>query len=76
MNFAAAGLIGVMVYYIIGLPYMYLILKFYLGNTLGIMQVLKIGLVPFITFDLIKIVFASILAVELSRRLNINRELG
>ncbi|NLG33648.1 MAG: biotin transporter BioY [Syntrophomonadaceae bacterium] len=73
LNFILAGIVGVVVYYLIGLPYMYLILNFYLGNSMGVIQILKIGLIPFITFDFIKIILASMLAVELSRRLNNNQ---
>ncbi|MGI6452599.1 MAG: biotin transporter BioY [Syntrophomonadaceae bacterium] len=75
VNFTLAGLVAIITYYAIGLPYMYLILRFYLGNTLDIVQILQIGLIPFITFDLIKVVVAASLALQLSRRLNINREL-
>jgi len=72
-NFVLAGLAGIAVYYAVGLPYIYLIMKFYLGNTLNILQVIKIGFIPFIGFDLLKLILASLLAVELSRRLAVRR---
>ncbi|MBO8159743.1 biotin transporter BioY [Thermosyntropha sp.] len=73
-NFLAAGIIGVAILYIIGLPYMYVILNLYMGKALNVMQVLKIGFFPFITFDLLKVVVAAFLAVELSRRMDLKRE--
>ncbi|HEX3011013.1 MAG TPA: biotin transporter BioY [Syntrophomonadaceae bacterium] len=73
-NFILAGLAGVFVYYAIGLPYMYLILNFYLGHTVNVMQVLKIGFLPFIAIDGVKIIAASLLAMELCRRFNVERE--
>ncbi|QGU00503.1 Substrate-specific component BioY of biotin ECF transporter [Candidatus Syntrophocurvum alkaliphilum] len=74
INFSLAGLAGIIVMYIIGLPYMYVILNYYVGNTVDVMRVLQLGFLPFITFDLIKIVIAALLALELCRRLGINRE--
>lgn len=72
--FLGAGLVGVVVLYLIGLPYMYAILNLYLGKGLDVMQILKIGFLPFITFDLLKVIIAAFLAVELSRRLELKRE--
>lgn len=75
LNFVLAGLTGIIVYYIFGLPYLYMILKFYLGQTINVLQVLEIGFIPFIIFDIIKLLISSFLAVEMCRRLNINREI-
>ncbi len=75
VNFLLAGIAGIVVIYLIGLPYMYLILNFYLGNTINVIQLIERGFLPFIIFDLIKVVIASVLAVELSRRLDIKREI-
>lgn len=74
-NFILAGIAGVVFFYLLGLPYMYLILKFYLGHTVDVMQVIKIGFLPFIVFDLLKIILASSIAVQVSRRLDLKREL-
>jgi len=75
INFLLAGSAAVIVYYVIGLPYLYVILNFYLGQTTDVIKVLEIGFLPFIGFDLIKVVLASLLAIQLSKRLNIKREL-
>jgi biotin transport system substrate-specific component len=73
VQFLASGVINIVVTYLIGLPYLYTILKFYMGGSYDIMAILKIGFLPFIFFDMIKIVVASFLAVEICRRLNIKR---
>ncbi len=68
-NFILAGLVGIIIYYIIGLPYMYLILNFYLKNSIDILKVIQIGFIPFITLDLAKMAVAALLARKLSTRL-------
>lgn len=68
-NFILAGLVGIIIYYTIGLPYMYLILNFYLKNTIDILKVIQIGFIPFITLDLAKMIIAALLARKLSTRL-------
>ncbi len=69
-NFILAGLVGIIIYYAIGLPYMYLILNFYLKNSIDILKVIQIGFIPFITLDLAKMVVAALLA----RRLVLHRD--
>lgn len=69
IRYLAASLAGIVVIYAIGLPYLYGILNFYLGKTVPVMQVLKIGLLPFIGLDLIKGVLAAFLASAVVRRL-------
>ncbi|OPY57602.1 MAG: Biotin transporter BioY [Pelotomaculum sp. PtaU1.Bin035] len=60
---------GIAVYYIVGLPYLYAIMTFYLGKTVSAAQVLAIGFTPFIALDLAKAVVAAILARAVYRRL-------
>lgn len=60
---------GIAVYYLVGLPYLYGILTFYLGKTVSAAQVLKIGFTPFIALDLVKAVMAAVLAKAVYRRL-------
>jgi biotin transport system substrate-specific component len=74
LNLLFAGLAGIVVYYFIGLPYMYLILNYYLGHTVNVMQILKIGFIPFIIFDATKLAVAIWLSREVGRRLNLKRE--
>lgn len=72
-QFIYSGVAGIIVTYLIGLPYLYVILNFYLGGSYDIMAILKIGFIPFIIFDMIKVVVAAVLAREICRRLNIRR---
>ena len=60
---------GVAVYDLIGLPYLYLILTFYLGRTVSLGQLLAIGFTPFIVLDLVKAAAAAALARAVYRRL-------
>ena len=64
-----AMLAGLAVIYLIGLPYMYLIVNFYLGKAMPPMQVIKVGFLPFIGFDLLKAAAAAALAAVVQRRL-------
>jgi len=63
-------LAGVVVYYVIGLPYLYAILNFYLGKAVSVAQVLAIGFTPFIALDIVKAAAAAVLARAVYRRLN------
>lgn len=73
-NLLVAGLAGCTVYYLLGLPYMYMILKLYLGQEINVRMLLQIGLIPFVFFDLLKIIAAAVTAREVSRRLGWHRE--
>lgn len=66
-----AMLVGLAVIYLLGLPYMYLIVNFYLGKAMPPAQVLKVGFLPFIGFDLIKAAAAAVLASLVHRRVHI-----
>ncbi|MFA4884913.1 MAG: biotin transporter BioY [Desulfotomaculaceae bacterium] len=61
---------GVVVYDLVGLPYLYMILNFYLGKAVSAATVLTIGFTPFIVLDLVKAAAAAILARAVYRRLN------
>lgn len=61
---------GLVVIYLIGLPYLYAILTFYLGKTVSVVQLLTIGFTPFIVLDLAKAAAAAVLAKAVFRRLN------
>lgn len=70
-NLLAACLGGVLVYYLVGLPYLYMVLAFYLHQPADLMKVLEIGLLPFIIFDLLKVLLAAWIAREIERRLQL-----
>lgn len=64
---------GVAVIYLVGLPYLYVVLTFYLGKNVSLAGLLTIGFTPFIIPDLVKAAAAAALARTLYRRLNVSR---
>lgn len=69
LRYLLASLGGIAAIYLVGLPYLYAILNFYLGKTFPVMMVIKVGFAPFIALDLLKGVLASFLAVAVVKRL-------
>jgi biotin transport system substrate-specific component len=69
LRYIAASLAGVAVIYLVGLPYLYTILNFYLGKTFSVLAVLKIGFIPFIGADIVKAIVASALARAVVKRM-------
>lgn len=64
-----ASILGLMVLYACGLPYLYLVFRFVVGKTLTWQQVLAFGFYPFIIFDLVKAFVASLLTTAIRKRL-------
>ena len=60
---------GLAVLYLIGVPYMALILNVYLGKGLGLKAILMAGMIPFLPGDAIKIAAASAVCPVLRKRL-------
>lgn len=67
-RYLLASVAGIAAIYLAGLPYLYVILNFYLGKSVPIIKVIQIGFLPFIAFDLLKGVLASVLARAVVRR--------
>lgn len=63
-------LAGTAVLYVIGLPYLYMILNFYLGHSFPVMKVLEIGFIPYVGWDILKAVVAAGLARAVQVRLH------
>ncbi|NPV72928.1 MAG: biotin transporter BioY [Pelotomaculum sp.] len=61
---------GLAVIYLIGLPYLYAVLTFYLGKTISVGELMMIGFTPFIALDLVKAAAAALLARAVYRRVN------
>ncbi|WP_010241111.1 MULTISPECIES: biotin transporter BioY [Clostridium] len=59
-----ACILGIIIIYLIGIPYLYIILKSVLVKNITFQYALKIGFVVFIPGDLLKAVIASLLAVK------------
>ncbi len=61
---------GIAAMYLIGLPYLFIILKFYLGQAVDVGYIIKIGLIPFIGLDLIKASIAAFISYQVRKNLN------
>lgn len=68
-SYLMAALVGMAVIYIVGLPYIYVILNFYLGKAVSVAGVIKTGFLPFILWDLVKAAVVAFLARAIHRRL-------
>lgn len=73
LQFFLAATLGLAVLYLVGLPYLYLVLRFVLEKTLSWRQVLAVGLMPFIALDLLKAGIAAWLAAMIRPRLQARR---
>ncbi|MHB8916930.1 MAG: biotin transporter BioY [Desulfocucumaceae bacterium] len=67
-RYLLASVAGLAALYLVGLPYLYVILNFYLGKAVPVIKVIQIGFLPFIAFDLLKAGLASFLARAVIRR--------
>lgn len=61
--------VGMLIDYIVGVPYLYAVLKLLLHQDIDVMGVVKKGFIIFVPGDLIKCVLASMLAVRIMPRL-------
>lgn len=60
--YVLAMTIGIFVMYLVGIPYLYGIIKFYLGKPFSMWSAIKVGMLPFIGLDLIKGTLAALIA--------------
>ncbi|MTI48296.1 biotin transporter BioY [Sporosalibacterium faouarense] len=58
------NLTGLIIVYSVGVPYLYYIIKLYLGKSITISGALKTGLYPFIIQDIVKSIFVAITALK------------
>ena len=65
-----ACLAGLGVLYLVGLPYMYLILNVYLDKGLSIWYVVRAGMLIYLPGDFLKIAVTTLLARPLKRALS------
>ena len=66
---AASCFGGLAVLYLVGIPYMAVILNAYLGKSMNLKAILMAGMVPFLPGDALKIAVASAVCPVLQRRL-------
>lgn len=61
-------LLAEVLFYLIGLPYMYLVLKYYIGSApSGVMAILSMGLIPFIPGDILKMIIATFISPSIKK---------
>ncbi len=68
LRLGTAMLAGLGVLYLVGLPYLWVIVNFFLGNPLTAATVLKIAFLPFIGLDIIKMGLGAVLANLVTKR--------
>lgn len=69
LGYLKATIVGVISTYVIGLPYLWAIINLYLGSSMNVLEVLKVGFFPFILLDLAKALLAAIIAQRVALRL-------
>ena len=69
LRVAAACVTGLAVLYLIGMPYMALILNVYLGKGMSLSALLWAGMLPFLPFDALKIAITALVSPPLCRAL-------
>jgi biotin transport system substrate-specific component len=71
LKYMAAMVIGIAVMYLIGIPYLYGIIKFYLGKPFTMWKAIEIGMLPFWGLDLLKGLFAGLVAKGVLNRMDV-----
>ncbi|MGX7076625.1 biotin transporter BioY [Globicatella sanguinis] len=71
-QFIIAGIVATIVIYAIGVPYLGFILNQVLNLSKSVAQIMQIGMTPFLIGDSIKLVFASLVAVRLTKIVRLN----
>ncbi|WP_347489884.1 biotin transporter BioY [Desulfoscipio sp. XC116] len=74
VRLSLAMLAGVAMIWVVGLPYLYVILNYYLGKSLGLSEIMMLFFVPFIGFDFLKALAAGVLVRMVGARLPMPQE--
>jgi biotin transport system substrate-specific component len=72
-KYFAASFIGMLIYYAVGVSYLYIILKYVNHVSTSVSGVLVKGFLLFLPWDIVKIFAASWMAIKVYRRVNIGR---
>ena len=59
--------IAEVIFYAIGLPYMYYILNVVMGNSMDVSKIFSLGMIPFIIPDMAKAAVAAIIAPRIQK---------
>lgn len=68
-NFLLANFAGLIVFYIIGASYLYLIMNFYIGQNYSIKKTIIGGFLVFLPWDAVKAIITSIIAPKIMNRI-------
>lgn len=68
-QYLMASVAGMGIIYVVGLPYLYVILNYLLGQAVPVLGVIKTGFLPFALWDLLKAIVVAFLAAAIHRRL-------
>lgn len=74
-QYIIAGVVATIVIYAIGVPYLGFVLNNVLNLEKSIVQIMQIGMTPFLIGDSIKLVLASLVAVRLTKIAKVNYRL-
>lgn len=69
LRYTLAMVAGIVVMYAVGIPYLYGIIKFYLGKPFTMWRAVQIGMLPFVGLDLVKGLLAAVVAKSVHSRL-------
>ena len=72
-SYFTASCAGLLILYVIGAPYFYLLMNFYLGQSMSAWTVIQYVFLPFIASDIIKAVIVSVISVPVYRQVKMNR---
>lgn len=76
VRLSLAMLAGLAMIWVVGLPYLYVILNFYMGQSYDLAKITTLFFVPFIGFDLLKALAAGVLIRAVGVRLPVLRAQG
>ncbi|TYO94616.1 biotin transporter BioY [Desulfallas thermosapovorans] len=76
VRLSLAMLAGLAMIWVVGLPYLYVILNFYMGQSYDLAKIITLFFVPFIGFDLLKVLAAGVLIRAVGARLPVLRAQG
>jgi biotin transport system substrate-specific component len=69
--YIGASVAGVISIYLVGVPYLWFVMNYYIGKSTSLYSSIQLGMLYFIVPDLIKAVISGILAASVAKRIKI-----
>lgn len=69
VRWLSAALTGIVFIYVLGAAYLYIVVNYYLGSPMPVNNVVRVAILPFIGFDILKAIGAAWLAKSIVQRL-------